>query len=70
MWALRVPAARVNTGGVGSSWEGEQKPGSSGLGCKPSSGPGSLESWSGSHAGLEGSSTGCCCTKIVKGAQS
>lgn len=54
MWALKVPTARVNTGGVGSSWEEEQKPGSLGLDCKSSSGAGSLGNWSGSRAGLLG----------------
>lgn len=50
--ALQVSAARVNMGGVGSSWEWEQKPGSFGLGCKPSSRPGSLGITLGSCTGL------------------
>lgn len=61
IWALKVPAARVNTGAVGSSWEGEQKPGSFGLACKPSSGPHSLGTSSGSRTGLVCGSTWCCC---------
>lgn len=64
IWALKVPAARVNMGGVGSSWEWEQKPGSFGLGCRPSSVPGSLGTLSGSHAGLMCSSTWCRCASI------
>lgn len=57
----RYLAARVNMGGVGSSWEWEQKLGWFGLGCKPSSGPGALRSSSGSCAGLVHSSTGYRC---------